>query len=68
MKLLPAKAAPGDFYLVDVGELVPVVAVNARAAFQIANSTTFGKEHECPYVHPVVYQFGRDAELLAVYE
>jgi hypothetical protein len=73
MNLLPAgtpfpAVAPGDYYLVDVGELVPVAAVNARSAFHIAMTMREGMAQQCPPEHPVVYQIDPDGELIAVYD
>jgi hypothetical protein len=73
MNLLPAIAplrttAPGDYYLVDVGELVPVAAVSPRSAFHIAMTGRYGHSQQCPSERPMVYQLDQDGELLAVYE
>jgi hypothetical protein len=72
MNLLPAArlpiTAPGDCYLVDVGELVIIPAVSARDAFQIAMTMRYGPGQQCPEEHPMVYQLAADRELLAVYE
>jgi hypothetical protein len=72
MNLLPNGApdramAPGDQYLVDLGRLVPVAAVNARSAYQIA-LTSVNMEPEFPAQQPVVYQLDPDGELIAVYD
>lgn len=60
-------AAPGDQYLVDLGRLVPVAAVNPRSAYQIA-LTSVGIEREFPEQTPKVYQLDFQGELIAVYE
>ena len=67
--LLPAPlhSGPPIGYLVDLGRLVPVAAVNARSAYQIA-LTSMGVEPEFPARPPVVYEFDSDGELIAVYD
>jgi hypothetical protein len=73
MNSLPAIAAPGDYYLVDMrelvpmGELVPVVAVSPRLALYMVTGR-FGAAEQCPPGTRLVYQLGVDGELLAVYE
>lgn len=54
--------APGDAYLVDVGKLVPVAAVNPRNAFWMAVTGILPVPE-----HAEIYQFGPAGELLAVY-
>jgi hypothetical protein len=67
--LLPAPphSGPSIEYLVDLGRLVPVAAVNARSAYQIA-LTSVGLEPEFPAQTPLVYQLDSDGELIAVYD
>jgi len=62
------RAAPGDLYLVDLGKLIPVAAVNPRAAFHIASTCAFGKDQEPGFEHPLVYQLDSDGGILAVFE
>lgn len=58
----------GDYYLVDLGQLVPVAASSPRAAFHIASTGVFRSTEEFPAVHPLVYQLAPDGEVMAVYE
>jgi hypothetical protein len=70
MNLLPAApvyAMSGDQYLVDLGRLVPVAAVNPRSAYQIA-LTSVGFEREFPEQQPKVYQLDSQGELIAVFD
>ncbi|HEX3091619.1 MAG TPA: hypothetical protein VHW72_03285 [Candidatus Angelobacter sp.] len=56
-------------YLVDVGELVAVSAVNARSASFMAMAALYGgAEQLCPPIPPRVYQLDSDGELIAVYD
>jgi hypothetical protein len=70
--LLPAaNVSPGDQYLVDLGRLVPVAAVNARSAYRIALNSV-GIEPEFPEslheMAPRVYQLDPQGELIAVFD
>lgn len=69
MKYLLHGAPCADQYLVDVGELVPVTAVNARSAFFMAMGSRFGAAQQlcCPQF-PMVYQFDSQGELIAVFD
>jgi protein involved in polysaccharide export with SLBB domain len=65
---LLASVAPGDQYLVDVGDLVPVAAVSARSAYFIAMTARYGPGIECPPEQPMVYQIDANGELIAVFD
>lgn len=55
-----------EFYLVDLGELIPVRAVSARDAFSIAAIGTFGPHVQCAD-HPTVYQIDANGEVSAIF-
>jgi hypothetical protein len=56
-------------YLVDVGELVPVSAVNARSAWTTAMSARYGAAQQpCPPEPARVYQLDSQGELIAVFD
>jgi len=70
--LLPAPphSGPPIKYLVDLGRLVPVAAVNARSAYQIA-LTSVGTTRGLGLLtrlHAMVYQLDSNGELIAVYD
>jgi hypothetical protein len=54
-------------YLVDLGRLVPVAAVNPRSAYRIA-LTSVGLEREFPARPVLIYQLDSNGELIAVYD
>jgi hypothetical protein len=53
-------------YLVDVGELVPVSAVNARSAYLMVRPAT--PLHAMAPQPPKVYQLDSQGELIAVFD
>lgn len=57
-----------DQFLVDVGELIPVAAVNATSAYHMATSGLYGPGQQCPPEHPLVYQIDATGELIAVFD
>jgi hypothetical protein len=65
---LLATVAPGDRYLVDLGELVPVAAVSPRDACQIAMTARYGRWLQIPPEQPLVYQIDANGELIAVFD
>jgi hypothetical protein len=69
MSLLLHGVAIVNQYLVDVGELVAVPAVNARSAWTMAMSARFGAAQQpCPPEPPRVYQLDSQGELIAVFD
>lgn len=68
MNLLLHGSPCADQYLVDVGELVPVSAVNARSAFFMAMAARYGAAQQCPPQTPRVYQLDPEGELIAVFD
>lgn len=68
MNSLPTVAAPGDQYLVDLGELVQVAAVSPRDAYSMAMTSRFGPEPQCPPENPLVYQIDAEGQLIAVFD
>lgn len=66
--LRPVTAAPGNWYLVDLGELVGVAAVSARGAFNMAMGDSCGSDSQCAPEHPLVYQMDTDGKVLAVFD
>ena len=54
-------------YLVDLGQFVRVVAPGPRGAFELASTSVFGRDHECPIEHPVVYQLDSEGAIVEVY-
>jgi hypothetical protein len=69
MTLLLHGLPVSDQYLVDVGELVAVSAVNARSASFMAMAALYGgAEQLCPPIQPRVYQLDSQGELIAVFD
>ena len=72
MNLLLHGSPCADQYLVDVGELVPVSAVNARDAYSMARTLATSlhamAEQQCPPQVPKVYQLDSQGELIAVFD
>ncbi len=72
MTLLLHGSPCADQYLVDVGELVPVTAVNARSAFRMAMASRYGAAQQLcgpiPMGSYMVYQFDAQGELIAVFD
>jgi hypothetical protein len=69
MTLLLHGLPVSDQYLVDVGELVAVSAVNARSASFMAMAARYGgAEQPCPPQPPRVYQLDPEGELIAVFD
>jgi len=67
--LRPVTAAPGDWYLVDLGKLVGVAAVSASGAFHMAMGDSCGSDPQLPArEHPLVYQLDTDGAILAVFD
>jgi hypothetical protein len=67
MTLLLHGSVCADQYLVDVGELVPVSAVNARSAWTMAMTARYGAAQQpCPPEPARVYQLDSQGELIAV--
>jgi hypothetical protein len=68
MKLLPAAVRPRVNYWVDIGQLVPIAAVNAQDAYRGAMAACYGPGVDCPAPHPVVYKIDPAGELIAVFD
>jgi hypothetical protein len=73
MKYLLHGVAMRRSYLVDVGELVPVTAVNARDAYSMARGLAtplhaMAAQQPCPPMPPMVYQIDAEGELIAVFD
>lgn len=74
MTLLLHGSVCADQYLVDVGEMIPVSAVNARSAWSMAMIARYGpfeapcNGQPCPPETAKVYQLDSEGELIAVYE
>jgi hypothetical protein len=70
--VLPALSLPhppGDQYLVDVGKLIPVTAVNARSAFHMVRPGCVGLWQKLVSAKiPKVYKLASDGELIAVFD
>jgi hypothetical protein len=73
MKYLLHGTAMRRSYLVDVGELVPVKAVNARDAYSMARGLAtplhaMATQQSCVPQFPMVYQLDSQGELIAAFD
>lgn len=63
---IPSAARPGDFYLVDLGKLIPVLATTPHDAYELASLSVFGPGREIPPKKPVLYRLDEWGEVLEV--